>query len=96
MLRKEGKWGLFYSCNNYPYCDYKAKNCPDCSDGFLYHIRKKHPESYSCSNESCNFKSQVCPYCNDGYLVERKKFNKRFWGCSNFAVKKCTYTKRID
>ena len=33
IIKKMGKNGEFYSCNNYPYCVYIARDCPDCQKG---------------------------------------------------------------
>ena len=87
IIKREHR-GKFFQCNNYPYCEYKAKTCPECNDGFLYHAQNKRV--YQCSNESCNFNAQVCPRCKDGYLIEREKYTK-FLGCSNYPA--CRYTR---
>lgn len=91
FIIKREHLGKFYSCNNYPYCEYKAKTCPECNDGFLYQAQNR--SVYQCSNESCNFNAQVCPRCKDGYLVERKKYTK-FLGCSNYPA--CRYTRSLS
>jgi len=90
FIIKREHLGKFYSCNNYPYCEYKAKTCPECEDGFLHHAQNR--SLYQCSNENCNFNAQVCPSCKDGYLVEREKYNK-FLGCSNYPA--CRYTRSL-
>jgi len=91
FIIKRERLGKFFSCNNYPYCEYKAKTCPECNDGFLYHAQNR--SEYQCSNERCNFNAQVCPRCKDGYLVEREKYTK-FLGCSNYPA--CRYTRALS
>jgi len=90
FIIKREHLGKFYSCNNYPYCEYKAKTCPECNDGFLYQSQNR--SVYQCSSESCDFNAQVCPRCKDGYLVEREKYTK-FLGCSNYPA--CRYTRSL-
>jgi len=90
VIRREHQ-GIFYSCNNYPYCDYKTKTCPKCLDGFIYRAQDKK-RAYQCSNEKCDFKPLVCPRCKGGYLIIRKKYTK-FLGCSNYPD--CNYTRPL-
>lgn len=91
LIIKRENLGTFYSCNNYPYCDYKAKICPDCANGFLYPTENNR--YYCCSNKNCSFKTKICPICEDGYLIERKKYTK-FLGCSNYP--NCRYTETFE
>lgn len=89
IVPKNGKYGVFYSCNNYPYCEYIAKKCPRCEDGFL----ERGIMKYECSEPTCHFHAEVCPSCDDGYLVRRQGRNGGyFYGCSNFPS--CKHIKR--
>ncbi|MHA1974590.1 MAG: topoisomerase DNA-binding C4 zinc finger domain-containing protein [Candidatus Hodarchaeales archaeon] len=86
------KWsqnGQFYACNNYPYCKYIAKRCPNCGEGFL----SKKGFRYICSNDRCSTNLEICPRCRDGYLVQRSGRTK-FLGCSNYPD--CRYTESLS
>jgi DNA helicase-4 len=89
IVQKDGNWGTFFSCTNYPYCDYKAPTCPACTQGFL-HLNQK---VYACSNEACHFKARICPLCREGYLVRRKGRRGAFMGCSIYP--RCHYTESV-
>jgi len=89
IIPTQGKYGKFYSCSNYPYCEYRAKQCPECREGFLTTNNIK----YRCSNDSCSFNVEICPACNDGYLVLRKGRHGSFYGCSNYP--RCKHIHRI-
>jgi DNA helicase IV len=81
----------FYACDNFPYCDYIAKKCTRCNQGYLYREANK----YRCSREECSFQVRVCPICNEGYIVKRNgRQGGCFFGCSRYP--KCTYRERPD
>lgn len=90
IIRREHQ-GSFFSCSNYPYCNYKAKTCPKCKEGFMYQAQKMN--AYQCSNEKCSFQPQICPRCKKGYLVTRRKYTE-FLGCSNYPA--CRYTQSLS
>ena len=62
LVEREGKFGKFISCNNYPKCKYieadpeeeARKNsgvkCPECKDGNMIERRGRFGLFYSCSN----------------------------------------------
>jgi DNA helicase-4 len=89
IVQIDGKYSVFYSCNNFPYCEYRAKKCPKCKNGFL----EKKTTGYYCSEPDCHFHAEVCPSCDDGYLVRRQGRNGGyFYGCSNYPS--CKHIKR--
>ena len=88
IVLRSGQYGEFYSCSNYPYCEYKPKGCPKCQTGFL----NKKGTKYRCSESTCSFDADTCPACDDGYLVLRKSKHGPFYGCSNYP--ECNYIKR--
>jgi len=88
IIQRRGKSGRFYSCSNYPYCDYVPKKCPRCKQGFL--IRTQY--EYRCSDRACPFHAEVCIACKDGYMVLRKSRHGLFYGCSNYP--NCRHIKR--
>lgn len=85
VVLRRGEYGEFYSCSNYPYCDYRPKTCPECQRGFLC----KNNSIYQCSDDNCSFKVRICPACKDGYLTLRNGKYGHFYGCSSFP--KCDH-----
>jgi DNA helicase-4 len=88
IVQRTGKYGRFYSCSNYPYCDYRPRKCPECQEGFLY----KNLSKYLCSDSRCYFNADVCPTCNEGYLTLRQSKYGEFYGCSNYP--ECNHIDR--
>lgn len=88
LVQRQGKFGTFHSCSNYPYCEYTPKECPKCLMGFLF----RDETAYKCSKNDCSFAAHICPLCNDGYLVLRTSRHGQFYGCSNYP--KCNYVLR--
>ena len=89
IILKNGKYGSFFQCSNFPYCDYTPRECPECRKGFL----RKGKMTYRCSNDSCSFSPTICPSCG-GYLVKRRSRNGGyFFGCINYP--RCKHIQRI-
>lgn len=100
MEIKQGRYGMFWSCSNYPKCKHTEKlekktniPCPKCQNGYL--IKKgtrKGTIFYGCSNyPKCKFSlnneptGEKCPKCNSLLVKKDKEVI-----CSN---KKCDYKK---
>jgi DNA helicase-4 len=94
LILRDGAYGNFFSCSNYPRCDYKENTCPHCGLGpLLTSDCKAH-----CV--SCGVESQLCPRClQKGIIATLRSYNGangKFYGCSNFRGKEghtCRYTK---
>jgi DNA helicase IV len=85
IFQRSGRYGSFYSCSNYPYCEFISKPCPKCQTGYL----RRDEEAYKCSKNDCSFAVHICPKCNDGYLVLRSGKFGHFYGCTNYP--NCDY-----
>ena len=87
MVIRNGKFGEFEACSNYPACKYIKKKekevkeiipCPNCKGTIIEKKTKKGKIFYGCNNyPKCNFASwdkpliEKCPECG-GVLVEKK------------------------
>ncbi len=101
MVIRNGKYGAFYACSNYPACkNTKQKvneigvNCPKCGDKIVTKRGKGRRVFYSCSKyPECDFSSwdmplnEKCPDCND--MLFYKKGKKSVF-CKNPA---CDYQR---
>ena len=89
LLLKEGRFGRFISCSNYPKCKFTKPftlgiKCPECKDGEITEKRNKNGRYfYSCTNyPQCRFVTNykpvalTCPSCGNYYLEERKSKKK--------------------
>ncbi len=101
MLVREGKYGKFLGCSNFPSCKnimpYNEPSspkgiCPDCGKKVLQKRSKKGKIFYSCSGyPNCNFMSwdiptgEKCPNCGAHMVKKGKKII-----CSNSS---CKYVK---
>lgn len=89
LVLKEGKYGKFIACSNFPNCKYTEPytigiKCPDCDTGQI--TEKKNSKGrffYSCSNyPECKFITNnkpvaiSCPECGNHYLEEKKSKDK--------------------
>ena len=99
MILRQGKFGDFYACANYPKCkNTKTKNgvtgikCPDCGAEVISKFTRSKKQFYSCENyPKCKFSTwdiptnKKCPDCSSILL---KKKTKNIAYCSN---SKCGY-----
>ena len=104
MVYKEGRFGRFLACPNYPTCkntkpilDKIGVKCPKCGADIIRRHGKKGKAFYGCERyPECDYVSwdmptgQKCPVCG-GMLVQRIYPNGRYIACEN---KDCTYRSR--
>ncbi len=89
LVVKNGRYGKFIACSNYPKCKYTAPfttgiKCPDCEDGLI--VEKKNKKGryfWSCSNyPKCKFITNYkpvaieCSNCGNYYLEEHSNKSK--------------------
>lgn len=81
---------IFYSCNNFPSCNYTLKRCLECNAESS--VIRESKTRYFCFN--CNNKFKVCNDCNDG--IRTLKIYNNFDGsikkqiyCSNNKLLNC-------
>lgn len=107
MVYKDGRYGRFLACPNYPRC----KNiqslsspsvvvgiCPKCSKNLLEKTSKKGTKYYSCEDyKECKFLSwdlplaEKCPKC-DCFVVLKKGKKDNYKRCSN---PDCDYMEKV-
>ncbi len=104
VVIRNGKYGVFYACSNYPKCDFTRQKttpigvkCPDCGAeiiskrgrGRIFYSCEKYPE---CQFSSWNLPTnEVCPDCGKMLLCHRAK--KTTLVCSDKACGyKCDVT----
>jgi len=84
LARKQGRFGEFVACSNYPSCRYVQVNetgvaCPDCGEGKVVEKRSRRGKLfYGCNRyPDCEFVlwrkpvPRACPECGRPFLVER-------------------------
>jgi DNA helicase-4 len=87
----EGRYGPFYSCSNYPYCQYRPPKCPKCENGFL---KTSESSKFSCINDYCGFQAQKCLSCDEGYLHIKSGPYSDFLACSNYPD--CKHKEKLS
>lgn len=94
LVVRNGRFGKFTACSNYPTCKYVKKekpvqieimDCPKCDGKILLKKTRKGKDFYGCSNyPKCDFASwyepinKHCPKCNSILVKKGKKI-----ACSN-------------
>ncbi len=88
LIRRQNRQNgsVFYSCSNYPYCEYSQRPCPVCREGLLV----KTGEKFKCRD--CGQSIEACPEC-DNWMEARMGRYGRFLGCAGFPA--CGYTRKI-
>ncbi len=108
ILIKNGRFGKFMACSNYPECKNTKPilnkigvDCPDCKEGDVIKRKtKKFKDFYGCSKfPECKFSSwheptgENCPLCSKA-LIEYKTKSKHEIRCVD--NKNCKYSKKIE
>ncbi len=108
LVVKNGRYGHFIACSNYPTCEYIKQDttgvrCPeDGGEGEIVVRRSKRGKIfYSCNRyPKCKFASwdkpipEKCPNCDSLYLVEKIGKDKKVTiKCPN---KKCKYKRTVE
>ena len=101
MIR-EGRFGQFTSCSNYPKCKFVKQNstgveCPECKQGQIVEKRSRRGTFYSCDRyPKCKFSLrnkpvvQPCPQCGSAYLLEKTSKSGATLECPSES---CDYKK---
>ena len=106
MVVKNGKFGPFLACSNYPACKNSRPlslgiKCPvkDCPGEIIQKKTKKGKTFYGCSEyPKCSFAlwdkpvKKVCPNCGAPFLIEKKSKKGTFLVCIN---KECGYKEEV-
>lgn len=104
MVYKEGRFGRFLACPNYPACkntkailDKIGVKCPKCGADIIKRTGKKGKTFYGCERyPDCDYVSwdrptgEACPKCGK-MLVQKIRVNGRYTACED---KDCGYIKR--
>ena len=108
MVIKEGRYGEFLACPNYPKCkNIKSitapskivAKCPKCGKNVLEKKSKKGKIFYACEDVDCKFISwdkplqEKCPKC-DCYMVMHETKNNIIKKCSNESCDYLVVTKK--
>jgi DNA helicase-4 len=78
MVARDGQYGSFFGCSNFPLCNHTQRACQWCGSGLLNKGRFR-----VCENPRCDFVEPICPQCG-GFLTLRKGPFGQFWGCCNY------------
>ena len=87
MVLRNGKFGSFYACVNYPSCNFTKRrtkeigaSCPDCGGKVIVRYSKNRTMFYGCENyPKCNFSSwdmpsnEKCPQCGKALFHKKGK-----------------------
>lgn len=93
IRRREGQYGTFWACANFPLCHGKLDTCPKCKSGGLEPVVSgRGPSAFRCTG--CGFAPERCPTCGEGVLLERNGRYGVFLGCSRYdGGNGCRYTR---
>lgn len=94
IKRRDGQYGTFWACTNFPSCRGRLPACPECRSGGLLERVKGRRTTFHCTD--CGYETEQCPRCRRGFLVERESFRGPFLACSEWnGGMGCKYTKDI-
>ena len=106
-MRRNGKYGSFYGCSNYPKCKFIKQQqnklegvaCPKCGGAILVRQGRNRTQFYSCEKyPECDWSSwdlpvaEKCPECGE-VLLDVKGKKGRMYVCSNTE---CRYRRTLE
>jgi DNA topoisomerase-1 len=103
MVRKQGRYGPFVACSNYPTCKYIQREkgaipCPKCGKPLARRFTKRRKAFYGCTGyPDCDFiawekpVAGKCPKCKNPYLVERRRGDVPYKAC---PVRECGWQEQ--
>jgi len=94
LLKKSSKNGEFYSCYNFPVCDFKPLQCSTCNSDIVLREVVDDNEIAICQSDDCRSIHECCDKCNFGIFELRKGRYGDYLGCHR-GKKKCNRTKNI-
>jgi DNA helicase IV len=91
LVLRMSSHGPFVGCNNFPFCRYTERPCPECGG-----LMRRTEKLRICAQPHCDAEVPICQRCG-GDMVERTGPYGRFWGCLNYRkdVEHCC-TNRIN
>lgn len=106
MVVKEGRFGKFLACPNYPACrntkpfEAPVSTCPKCGMPVYKKVTKRGKPFYSCSGyPKCDFSSwdlpapEFCPECGSTMKIVRAKDGSVRYECTSHT---CNYRKTVS
>ncbi len=79
---KEGQYGEWWACLNYPFCPGKLTICSSCSAGVVAPTSTAADSSFECSG--CGKGFVRCPVCKVAAMLQREGKFGPFLGCSGW------------
>jgi DNA helicase-4 len=95
LVERLSKFGVFYSCSNYPRCQHKENGCSSCGCPMT---RERVNGFKTCLSEQCDNFTPLCDICG-AEMTLRKGPRGEFWGCRNYRRQEtpsCGNTKQRD
>lgn len=81
----------FYACSNYPFCEYVAPLCVDCSDEHMAAPKPNTDEQFECVDFDCDGHAPKCPKCGIGAVIPKTGRFGVFFGCHLWP--RCDHTQ---
>jgi DNA helicase-4 len=78
LVGREGRFGRFYGCSNYPLCEHVERGCQVCAQPM-----QRAGRFNLCLAPNCTGWVPLCPDCG-GEMTQREGSHGQFWGCRNY------------
>ena len=96
LIKKNGRYGDYYACYNYPVCNFKPLVCTRCKSDIV--LREKSTDGREvaiCQSENCAEIHITCKKCAVGVYREVQGKTNPFLGCHDFPRTRCRGTEQL-
>lgn len=90
----EEKAPNFFGCSNFPFCEYVAPLCDECTQEHMVPPNHSDRSDYNCLDNECDGMAEVCPICGVGAVISKTGRYGEFLGCHIWP--RCNFTQNIS
>lgn len=94
IVKKSSGRGDFFSCVNYPVCDFKPVTCPTCQSDIIVRTNPENAKA-TCLSEECDATLEICNACPSGVMIEFQGRRGSFLGCHDYRRTNCKNTRSV-
>ena len=96
ITKKTSFNGDYYSCCNYPLCNFRPLLCLACEESLVFREKTDTGvEIAICQSDNCDTRYEICEHCSVGIYRQIEIRDRVFLGCHDYPRTRCKGSKNI-